>query len=60
MTLSNLVDSLDLLSCDLPTPKDRATEHSLHDRNKIANEKQINNYDIRIDHDRDVCTYVIM
>ena len=25
-----------------------ATEQSLHDRNKIANERQINNWDLRI------------
>ena len=43
---------LDLLSCD----KIRATEQSLHDRNKIANERQANNCDIRID--RDICPYV--
>ena len=39
-----------------PLLKIRATEHSLHDRNKIANEKKINNYDIRIDWD--ICPYV--
>ena len=48
---------LELLNCDLPL-KIRATEQSLHDRNKIANERQVNNYDKRID--RDMCTFVIM
>ena len=42
----------------LTTSKIRATEQSLHDRNKIANEWQVNNCDIRID--QDMCTFVIM
>ena len=41
-----------------PLLKIRATEQSLHDRNKIANERQVNNYDKRID--RDMCTFVFM
>ena len=46
---------LELLNCDLPL-KIRATEQSLHDRNKIAHERQVNNCDTRID--RDICPYV--
>ena len=49
----------DLLSCDLTTSKVQSyTEHSLYDRNKIANERQVNNYNIKID--RDMCTFVIV
>ena len=50
---------LDLLSCDLTTSRSvGATEQSLHDKNKIADERQVNNCDIRID--RDMCTFVLM
>ena len=36
----------------------RCTEQSLNDRNKIANERQVNNCDLRFD--RDMCTFVII
>ena len=43
----------------MTTSKDQSYRaESLHDRNKIANEMQVNNCDIRID--RDMCTIVIM
>ena len=38
-----LMQILDLLSCDLTYSK--AIEQSLNDRNKIANERQVNNCD---------------
>ena len=45
---------LDLLSCDLTI---KATGQSLNDRNKIANERQVNNCALRID--RDMCTLLL-
>ena len=45
---------LDLLSCDLTISIDQSYRA---DRNKIANERQDNNDDIRID--RQMCTFVI-
>ena len=36
----------------------RATEQSLHDRYKLANERQVIDCDLRID--RNMCTFVIM
>ena len=41
------------LSCDLTTSE----EQSLNDRNKIANERQVNNCDLRID--QDMCTFAL-
>ena len=47
-----------LLSCDLTTSKDQTTEQSLHDENKITNERQVNICDVRIY--RDMCIFVII
>ena len=51
---------LDILSCDLTTSKDQSYRGAAVYiiRNKIANERQVNNCDIRTD--RDTCTFVIM
>ena len=50
---------LDLLSCFLTTSKDQSYRaESENDRNKIANERQVNNYDLR--NYRDMCTFVII
>ena len=50
---------LDLLSCDLTTSKDQSyrAESEWYIEIKIANERQVNNCDLRID--RDMCTFVI-
>ena len=49
---------LNLLNCDSTILKIRATKQSLNDRNKIANERQVNNCDLRTD--QDMCTFFIM
>lgn len=48
-----------LCKSDLTPPLEvRATKQRMHDRNKIATERHVNNCDIRID--GDICTFFLM